>query len=58
MKTTKTSTKASTPEPIMFRQNIMLSPLPGDPLNQSRIIEAGKPSPWTGSKTFRNGYAV
>ena len=24
----------------------MLSPLPGDPLNQSRIIEAGKLSPW------------
>ena len=43
----KTQTKTSTPEPIVFRQNVMLSPLPGDPLNQSRIIEAGKPSPWT-----------
>lgn len=31
----------------MFRQNVMLSPLPGDPLNQSRIITAGEPSPWT-----------
>jgi len=46
MKTTKTSPTPDAPA-ITFKTNVMLSPLPGDPLNASRIIEAGQPSPWT-----------
>ena len=43
---TKTSSTPDAPA-LTFRENIMLPPLPGDPLNASRIIEAGQPSPWT-----------
>ena len=44
---TKTSPTPDAPAPITFRTNVLLPPLPGDPLNQSRIITAGEPSPWT-----------